>query len=51
MIFLYRVEAKTVVVWKDGWPSERRQILTHGEFAVFRSACERFEIPLMEECE
>jgi len=49
--FRYRVRPTIVLVWKEGWPAERMQHLIHGEFAVFRSVCERFDIPLIEETE
>lgn len=49
--FRYRIGKASVVVWKEGWPPERREWLIPGEFAVFRSVCERFDIPLIEENE
>jgi hypothetical protein len=47
--FHYRIRPNSVLVWKEGWPAERKQVLFYGEFALFRSVCEPFDIPLVEE--
>ncbi len=47
--FHYRIRRDGVLVWKVNAANDCCQLLIPGEFAVMRSVCERFDIPLVEE--
>jgi len=46
--FRYLIRVDGVAVWKENSSKDCCQLLIPGEFAVLRSMCERFEIPLKE---